>query len=103
MKKTLLLVVTLFLFFIYAQPASAQLKNTEGECICAAEWWCEEWSVCYGSGIKLRECIDINGCGIEDARPPIEQSCTPDATCNDQIQNQEEEKVSKGAKTRFQG
>ena len=27
MKKTLLLVVTLFLFFIYAQPASAQLKK----------------------------------------------------------------------------
>ncbi|MBU0757371.1 MAG: hypothetical protein KKF44_04845 [Nanoarchaeota archaeon] len=56
---------------------------------------CTEWSNCLPTGIKFRECIDINSCNDGD-KVMENAECDFNATCFDSLKNQGEEGVDCG-------
>jgi SepF-like predicted cell division protein (DUF552 family)/uncharacterized membrane protein YgcG len=41
---------------------------------CDEDWTCGPWSGCT-SGIETRDCIDQNGCGTDDLKPAVAETC----------------------------
>jgi len=46
---------------------------------CNTKWSCKDWSKC-SEGIKTRECIDLNECGLEVGRPTELMECSRSPT-----------------------
>jgi hypothetical protein len=58
--------------------------------VCAENWLCEEWGNCFTNGTQQRTCRDLKLCSSMIVRPPLEQRCTYEPTCNDGLQNGDE-------------
>jgi len=55
--------------------------------ICEELWECSEWGKCLASGIQIRTCIDLAGCGTEFKKPFESMDCEYVGTCSDLIKN----------------
>ncbi|HLC55763.1 MAG TPA: hypothetical protein VJJ23_00830 [Candidatus Nanoarchaeia archaeon] len=76
---------------IVNKNAEINIKKIESGCL--PSWYCEEWDECVNNA-QTRTCIDVNGCNNNVGKPELSQSCT--ATCDDGIQNQNEEGIDCG-------
>ena len=79
--------------FIQRVNNNAEINIKKIETGCVPGWYCSEWSVC-DKNIQTRTCLDTNQCGNNVGKPELSQSCT--ATCDDGIQNQNEEGIDCG-------
>ena len=63
---------------------------------CQENWLCSEWSVCSVEGKQNRSCTDLHECQTTKTRPPLEQECVYQPTCEDGVQNGNETGVDCG-------
>ncbi|GAF81953.1 unnamed protein product, partial [marine sediment metagenome] len=71
----------------------ASVENIESTC--SPNWECTGWSECVNE-TQSRTCEDTIGCGIEDGKPVVSQSCELPETCFDEIKNQNETGIDCG-------
>jgi hypothetical protein len=48
------------------------------EKVCNPKWDCGDWGECQDE-IQIRDCIDLNDCGVNDRKPNEEQDCEEEA------------------------
>jgi len=63
---------------------------------CIEDWLCDDWGQCYINGTQYRSCRDLTDCGTNTTKPPLEQKCVYQPTCNDGVQNGDETGVDCG-------
>ncbi len=64
---------------------------------CKTDWWCGEWSECLSNKTMIRECLDLNNCGIEDEEDPeVSMACVTFPHCFNGIKDWDEEDVDCG-------
>ncbi|MEM2131623.1 MAG: hypothetical protein QXR96_03810, partial [Candidatus Woesearchaeota archaeon] len=63
---------------------------------CKVQIECSEWSLCLPTNIKTRECYDVNNCNGENKIITETEQCDYNATCFDNIKNQDETDVDCG-------
>ncbi|MFH0874676.1 MAG: Ig domain-containing protein [archaeon] len=57
---------------------------------CIAKIVCAEWSLCLPTGIMVRDCLDSNNCNKENETVTESKACEYNASCLDNIKNQDE-------------
>ncbi len=56
---------------------------------CVEEWVCGNWSECSADGVRVRVCVDANGCGTADDKPDESGSCVYGAPRNESAGEEE--------------
>lgn len=62
---------------------------------CVSVWECESFSRCV-NGLRTRECIDVNKCSVLSPKKIETEECEVVPTCDDGIQNGDEEGIDCG-------
>ncbi|MEM4397923.1 MAG: hypothetical protein QW757_04865, partial [Candidatus Woesearchaeota archaeon] len=85
-----------FMKLVNSDNISYIFLNTSKKEQCKPNIQCTEWSPCLITNIRTRECFDVNNCNSENTTITETMHCDYNATCNDGILNQGEEKVDCG-------
>ncbi len=64
--------------------------------MCVPDWVCGNWTECKPTGIKTRDCDDLNLCNVSMWAPDMVMNCTYIPTCFDHFKNGNETGVDCG-------
>jgi len=71
--------------------------------VCIEDWSCGDWvpEICPLNEVQTRSCTDSHECSTEEDKPVESQSCNYQATCVDEIKNQDESDIDCGGSCDF--
>lgn len=79
-----------------AAVSSTTASGGGGGSRCTPDWDCRGWSDCFINGTKFRQCIDMNGCDLDNLKRVFWDECEYVPTCFDGIRNGDEQDIDCG-------